>query len=301
MNLKTERKSIIKIIKTIKEMQGYTERLRRENQKIAFVPTMGYLHDGHLSLLRVAAKHGDCIVLSIFVNPTQFGPNEDLDAYPRDMDNDIQLAKSTGTDVLFAPSEKDFYPERYQTYVTLDQIPHHLCGLSRPVHFRGVATIVAKLFNVVRPHAAIFGLKDYQQVLVIRQMVADLNFDIEIIGAPTLREPDGLAMSSRNANLPDQLRSSALALYQSMMAAKKHIEEGKIKADEIIAEATRFIESYPETEIDYIAICDPETLGDVEIIRQNVLMALAVKVGGVRLIDNMILSCNKQCTLERPE
>lgn len=271
-------------------MQARAEDLRKNGKTITFVPTMGYLHEGHLSLLKKAASHGDCLILSIFVNPTQFGPTEDLDAYPRDMKNDIKLAESVGVDILFTPTETDFYPERYQTYVTLEKIPHHLCGLSRPIHFRGVATIVTKLFNVVKPHVAVFGQKDFQQVLVIRQMVSDLNFDIEIIGAPTVRETDGLAMSSRNAKLPGHLRSSALSLYQSLNAAKKRLDEGTIDADDIIGEAVRFISSHPETEIDYITLCDPETLEDMEIINRPVLMALAVKVGGVRLIDNMILS-----------
>ena len=271
-------------------MQEHAERLRNEGQIISFVPTMGYLHEGHLSLLRLAANHGDCVILSIFVNPTQFGPGEDLNAYPRNLKKDTDLAESEGVDILFTPSERDFYPEGYQTYVTLENIPNHLCGLSRSVHFRGVATIVTKLFNVVKPHIAVFGQKDYQQVLLIRQMVRDLNFDVEIVGAPTVRESDGLAMSSRNTNLPAHLRLSAITLYQSLNKAQERLNQGIIHADEIIAETTRFISSHPETDIDYISICDTETLEEIKVIDRNVLMALAVKVGGVRLIDNMVLS-----------
>jgi len=271
-------------------MQERAEHLRSKDQIIAFVPTMGYLHEGHLSLLRIAKNHGDCVVLSIFVNPTQFGAGEDLDAYPRNLKKDTDLAEGEGVDILFTPHEKDFYPERYQTYIALDSIPNHLCGLSRPVHFRGVATIVTKLFHVVKPHIAIFGQKDYQQVLLIRQMVKDLNFDIEIVGGPTVREPDGLAMSSRNTNLPAHLRSSALSLFHSLNKAQKRLSQGITNADEIIAETTRFISSHPETDIDYISICDTETLEEIKVIDRNVLMALAVKVGGVRLIDNRVLS-----------
>jgi pantoate--beta-alanine ligase len=271
-------------------MQARSNALRTEGKILVFVPTMGFLHEGHLSLMREGARKGDVLILSIFVNPTQFGPGEDLDAYPRDRERDIALAEKEGVDILFIPSDQDLYPNGYQTYVELDSLPNHLCGLSRPVHFRGVATVVTKLFNIVKPHVAVFGLKDFQQVLVIKQMVRDLNLDIEIAGAPTLREPDGLAMSSRNANLPDHLRLSALTLYQSMNKAQALIHQGTRDAEQILGNIRTHILSHPQTEIDYIRLCDPETLEDIEMLDRPVLIALAVKVGGVRLIDNMMLT-----------
>jgi len=271
-------------------MQASAEAHRLEGKTIVLVPTMGYLHEGHLSLMREGSRRGDTLVASIFVNPTQFGPNEDLDAYPRDMDRDIALSGKEGVDILFAPTESDLYPEGYQTYVQLETLPNHLCGISRPVHFRGVATVVTKLFNTVKPHVAVFGLKDYQQVLVIKRMVADLNLDIEIVGSPTVRESDGLAMSSRNANLPKHLRQSALSLYQALNRSQAIACKGTVSADKVLSEASDFIISHPETEIDYIRICDPETLDDVALLDRPAVMALAVKVGGVRLIDNMLLS-----------
>ncbi|MEE8397915.1 MAG: pantoate--beta-alanine ligase [Desulfobacterales bacterium] len=277
-------------MKTIGEMQDGTDRLRRKGRTIAFVPTMGYLHEGHLSLIREGEKHGDHVVLSIFVNPTQFGPEEDLDAYPRSIENDLALAEKEGVDTVFLPNEKDLYPERYETYVSQETLPNHLCGLNRPIHFRGVATVVTKLFNIVKPHVAVFGQKDYQQLLVIKQMVRDLNFGIEIIGAPTLRESDGLAMSSRNANLPAHLRPSARSLSQSMHHAQDLLHRGETDAHVIIQETSDYISSHPETDIDYVSLCDPNTLVDVDSILPQTLMALAVKVGGVRLIDSMILT-----------
>jgi pantoate--beta-alanine ligase len=271
-------------------MQDCSDSLRRKGRRIAFIPTMGYLHEGHLSLLREGAKRGDHLVLSIFVNPTQFGPGEDLAAYPRNIENDLNLAEKEGVNTVFLPNDESLYPEQYQTYVSQEDLPNYLCGLHRPIHFRGVATVVTKLFNIVKPHIAIFGQKDYQQVLVIRQMVQDLNFDIEIIDSPTTREPDGLAMSSRNANLPAHLRPSALCLYQSMNHAQDRVSKGVRDAHAIIKEANDYISSHPETEIDYISLCDPNTLRDVDVLIPPTLMALAVKVGGVRLIDNMILT-----------
>lgn len=280
----------IEIIHTAKEMQARSDLSRRKGQTIVFVPTMGYLHEGHLTLMRLGLKHGDDLVLSIFVNPTQFGPGEDLDAYPRDMDRDIELARKEGAGAVFAPDEKEIYGRAYQTYVALEQLPRHLCGISRPVHFRGVATVCTKLFNIVKPHVAVFGQKDFQQLLIIRRMVQDLNFDIAIIGAPIVREPDGLAMSSRNTYLTPAQRISALTLYTSLQDARRRVESGEKNAAKIIAAASELITSRPETTIDYITVCDPETLDDVMTIEQPVLMALAVKVGTTRLIDNMILT-----------
>ena len=198
----------IEIITSSINAQKTLEKIRLKGQTISFVPTMGFLHEGHLSLLREGRKKSDCLVLSIFVNPTQFGPGEDLDAYPQDTEKDLALAEKEGVDIVFMPGSDELYSVRFQTYVQLEKLPHYLCGISRPTHFRGVATIVTKLFNIIKPHIAIFGQKDFQQLAIIRQMVLDLNFDIEIIGVPTVREKDGLAMSSRNAYLT--LRSAIL-------------------------------------------------------------------------------------------
>lgn len=251
---------------------------------------MGFLHEGHVALLKEGRRNADELVLSIFVNPTQFGPNEDLESYPRNLDRDLAVAKKAEVDTVFHPSPEELYGHNFQTYVNLENLPHHLCGISRPVFFRGVATVVSKLFNIVKPHIAVFGQKDYQQLMVIRQMVNDLNFDVEIISVPTVREPDGLAMSSRNAYLSADQRPAALSLYKSLQTAQSQVTKGTTDPEHIITEATRLITAYPETAIDYINICDPQTLDNISIINGPVVMALAVKVGNTRLIDNMILT-----------
>ena len=264
--------------------------MRRQGKTIVFVPTMGYLHEGHLSLMREGKKHGNVLVASIFVNPAQFAPGEDLESYPRDFERDLELTKNEGVDAIFAPDNNEIYGKEFQTYVNLTKLPNYLCGVSRPIFFRGVATVVAKLFNIVKPHIAVFGQKDYQQLVVIKQMVRDLGFDTEIIGAPTIREPDGLAMSSRNTYLTTNQRTSSLSLYQSLKKSQELLENGERDASRIIDMASEMIQSYPETAIDYISICDPETLMDVQTIDRPALMALAVKVGKARLIDNVILN-----------
>ncbi len=281
--------NVIEIISTVTEIQARSDRMRRQGKTIVFVPTMGFLHEGHLSLMREGKTHGDDLVVSIFVNPTQFGPGEDLDAYPRDLERDLDLVRKEGVDAVFVPDVHEIYGDRFQTYVELKKLPNHLCGNSRPVFFQGVATVVTKLFNIVKPHVAVFGQKDYQQLVIVRQMVRDLNLDIAVIGAPTVREPDGLAMSSRNTYLTPEQRVSALSLYQSLINAQALLESGVQDAAEIIDSATDLIRSHPDTEIDYIAVCDPETLVDVKTIDRPVRMALAVKVGKARLIDNMLL------------
>lgn len=280
----------MKIIETAGDMQDVAERARLKGKKISFVPTMGYLHDGHLSLVRMALKLGDLSVVSIFVNPSQFAPHEDFDTYPRNFQRDFDMTEKEGVDILFTPTADDIYPEGYQSYVTLEKLPNHLCGLSRPSFFKGVATVVTKLFNIVKPHTAVFGKKDYQQFLVIRRMVFDLNMDINIVGGETIREPDGLAMSSRNAYLTASQRKSGLSLNKALLAAQKTVESGITDASRIIGETKEFIGSHPETHIDYVTICDPETLEEMHIINRAALMALAVKVGPTRLIDNMILN-----------
>lgn len=279
----------MKIIKEAEEMRNYSARLKREGSTLAFVPTMGFLHEGHISLLREAKKHGDKIVLSIFVNPTQFGANEDLDKYPSNLENDFRLAEAVGTDVIFLPEKEKLYGENYQTYVYLEDLPGHLCGISRPVHFKGVATIVTKLFNIVMPDAAVFGTKDFQQLAVIRQMTKDLSFGIKIIGAPIVREDDGLAMSSRNTYLTEEQRKTALVLYKSLQMAEDAVKKGENNPRIIIEMCEKYINSFDETTIDYLSVCDPDTLDEVTVINKPVLFALAVIVGSTRLIDNGIL------------
>ncbi|MFO7570536.1 MAG: pantoate--beta-alanine ligase [Smithellaceae bacterium] len=282
----------MKVIESIKEMQSHCEALRTAGRRISFVPTMGYLHEGHLSLMREARRSADHVVISIYVNPTQFGPKEDLSKYPRDFERDHKLAESAGVDVIFYPSNHEMYPECYQTYVDVEHVTKNLCGLSRAGHFRGVTTICCKLFNIVKPHSAIFGKKDYQQLATIKRMVADLNLDLEIIGLPTFREPDGLAMSSRNVYLSSEERPSALTLFRSLRLAQKLYADGERRASALIAAAEEIIKKAPHTNIDYIKICDAASLEDIGQIRGEAVMALAVKVGNTRLIDNSVFGEN---------
>ncbi|MCU0644574.1 MAG: pantoate--beta-alanine ligase [bacterium] len=279
----------MKIIVSVSDMHKQADRLRREGKIIGFVPTMGYLHEGHLSLIREAKKHSDIIVMSIFVNPTQFGPGEDFKDYPRDFDRDAMLAESAGCDIIFHPNVQEIYPENHKTYVEVEQITKVLCGASRPTHFRGVTTIVAKLFNIIKPHVAVFGQKDAQQAIVIKRMVQDLNFDLKILVAPIMREPDGLAMSSRNIYLTPEQRKEAAILYQSLMQAKQMIEQGERNADQIKAQIRSMIEQQPDAKIDYIEIVDTTNLNPVQQLEGEVLIALAVKIGKPRLIDNVFV------------
>jgi len=280
---------MIKIISTIEDMRNAADSWRRDCRRIAFVPTMGFLHEGHLSLIRIARKAADILVASIFVNPSQFGPGEDFETYPRNLQRDLDLCGQENVDLVFTPATGELYPEGYETYVKLERLPNHLCGLSRPVFFTGVATVVMKLFHIVRPHVAVFGEKDYQQLLIVKRMALDLNIDIEIVGAPIVREPDGLAMSSRNAYLTTTQRPAALTLYRSLLLAKEMVAKGVREVVQILGEARRLIETQPETDIDYLTICDPQTLTDLDRVDQPALMALAVRVGKTRLIDNMML------------
>ena len=278
----------MKVINSIAEMQSYAEFLRVQGKKISFVPTMGYFHEGHLALMREARKMADCLVVSIYVNPTQFGPKEDLSKYPRDFDRDSQMAQSVGVDVVFFPSNQEMYPENYQTYVNVEKVTQNLCGLSRLGHFRGVTTVCAKLFNIVKPHVAVFGKKDFQQYISIKRMVVDLNLDLQIIGLATVREDDDLAMSSRNVYLKANERQSALQLVSSLKLAQKLYDNGERKSAVIIDEVTKLIKSAPYTDIDYVKICDTNTIADIDIIAGEAVMALAVKVGSTRLIDNHV-------------
>ncbi len=271
-------------------MQAHSDKMRCLGKKIVFVPTMGFLHEGHLSLMREGLRHGDYLVVSIFVNPTQFTPEEDLDSYPRSLAKDIDLVKKEGAGAVFTPRDSELYTGNFQTHVNLERLPKHLCGISRPTFFRGVATIVSKLFNIVKPHIAVFGKKDFQQLIIIRRMVRDMNFDINIVSAPIIREPDGLAMSSRNAYLSKAQRPAALLLYKSLLNAKALVQSKIIDAARIIDESKKIINSHVETKIDYINVCNPQTLDDLSIIDRPALMALAVSVGKTRLIDNMLLT-----------
>jgi len=271
-------------------MQQTSRQIRSSGKTIAFVPTMGFLHDGHLELLKQGKQRADVLMLSIFVNPTQFGPTEDYSKYPRDMDGDLKKAEGAGTDIVFTPPVSEMYPDGSQTTVKVKNLPDHLCGLSRPGHFDGVATVVTKLFNIVMPHVTLFGQKDFQQLAVIRRMAADLNMDLEIIGIPTVREPDGLAMSSRNKYLNPEERKSALCLKRSIDLAIKMMENGERNAGKMKASIRDLISGYPFTDIDYVSICDPLTLDDIETVKEKALLALAVRVGKTRLIDNWELN-----------
>jgi pantoate--beta-alanine ligase len=250
---------------------------------------MGFLHEGHLALVRKAKELGDKVVVSIFVNPLQFGPSEDFREYPRDLERDKNLLQKEGVDALFVPNAEEMYPPDFQTYVEVTKLTKGLCGAFRPGHFKGVTTVVLKLFNIVQPDIAIFGEKDYQQLQVIKQMVKDLNLDIKIVGHPTVRETDGLAMSSRNTYLSPLEKKSALSLYKALLLAEKLIKEGEKEAKKIKKELEEFIYSFPFTRVQYIELVDPETLEPVEIIDKPVLCALAVYVGKARLIDNKII------------
>ena len=278
----------MKIIESAKKMQALSESLRNQRKIVTFVPTMGYFHEGHLDLMREGRKRGDCLVISIYVNQTQFGPNEDFEQYPRDLERDRTMAEGVGVDVIFYPPTAEMYPPYYQTYVTVENVTNNLCGLSRPGHFRGVATICAKLFNLVKPHIAVFGKKDFQQLVTIKRMVQDLNMDLEVIGMPTTREQDGLAMSSRNIYLTPDERVSALSLSRSLKLAKGLYEQGERDAVKMIGEVRKHIESHPYTTIDYVQICDTTTMKDVVLLDGESVLVMAVRVGKTRLIDNYV-------------
>ena len=274
------------LIETVAGMQQFA---REHSGEIALVPTMGYLHQGHVSLMREAKKRAPLVVLSIFVNPTQFGVNEDLENYPQDLARDTRVAQEAGVDVIFAPTPLDMYPAGYQSYLEVEGITRELCGASRPGHFRGVTTVVAKLFNIVAPKCAVFGMKDFQQLAVIRRMVQDLNMDLEIVGMPIVREPDGLALSSRNSNLDPAGRASALCLSRALAAAKDAFRGGERSVYELRRRSLASIQGESLAELDYLEFRDPETLVPLQQADGRTLLALAVRIGAVRLIDNCIL------------
>ncbi len=279
----------MEIIQDLKVMQNWADTRRRTGQTIALVPTMGFFHSGHINLMSHGREMADKVVVSLFVNPLQFGVGEDFEKYPRDLERDRRQTEEAGVDILFTPRPEDLYPEDYQTYVSVERVTEGLCGASRPGHFRGVATIVCKLFQLVKPHKAIFGLKDYQQVITIKQMVRDLNMDVEVIGWPTVREADGLAMSSRNVYLSSEDRMAALSLFQSLSAAQQRCREGERDAGSVLAEVTRILTRHPGNRIDYAKIVHPQTLKELETINPRGVLALAVRVGKTRLIDNCLL------------
>jgi pantoate--beta-alanine ligase len=279
----------MKIILSVREMHDFSREAHSEGRSIGLVPTMGFLHEGHLSLIRRAKESADIVIVSLFVNPVQFGPGEDFSSYPRDFDRDRGLCEDAGVDVLFSPPVEELYPHGYSVYVEETQLSTGLCGASRPGHFRGVATVVAKLFNVVQPDVAVFGQKDAQQVRVIEQMVRDLNFSMRILVGPTVREPDGLAMSSRNAYLSGTERERATCLYKTLCLAQRLYDQG-IRDSETVSRTMReSIDSTEGAKIDYIALVDYETLKPVRTVQPGTLIALAVRVGRTRLIDNTLI------------
>ena len=278
------------IAKTIEEVRAQVRAWKQEGLTVGLVPTMGYLHEGHASLVDKAVSQGDRVVASDFVNPTQFGPNEDLEAYPRDFDRDCALLEEHGCHMVFYPAVSEMYAPDAATYVEiLSDMPKQLCGQTRPIHFRGVCTVVSKLFNIVTPDKAFFGQKDAQQLAIIRRMVRDLSYGIEIVGCPIVREPDGLAKSSRNTYLNPQERQAALVLSQAVRLGQAMVEEGETDARRIVETMTAHIQAEPLARIDYVSAVDGVTMLPVETIQGSVLVAMAVYIGKTRLIDNFIV------------
>ena len=279
----------MKIVSTVEEVRAQVKEWKKEEYTIGFVPTMGYLHEGHASLMDAAGEN-DKVVVSIFVNPIQFGPNEDLESYPRDLEHDAKVCEEHGVDLIFHPTPEEMYGEHFYTYVDMDVLTKELCGLSRPVHFRGVCTVVNKLFNIVTPDHAYFGEKDAQQLAIIKRMVKDLNMPLEIHGCPIIREADGLAKSSRNTYLSEEERKAALVLSRSIFLGKEMVEKGERDAKKVVAAMTAEIEKEPLAKIDYVKVVDLETMQQVETIEHDILTAIAVYIGKTRLIDNFMVT-----------
>ncbi len=279
----------MEIINHIRDMQRWSETQRVAGKTIAFVPTMGSLHEGHISLVREGKKQGDVVVVSIFVNPMQFNQQSDFDKYPRKDEQDRRMLEEVGTDVLFYPTATEIYPEGFQTAVEVNKVTEPLCGAFRPGHFRGVATVVAKLFNIVKPHVAIFGQKDFQQCVVIQQMVRDLNFDLEILPMPTIRESDGLALSSRNARLSPAERHTSLRIARALNHAQEMMTTGERRAEVILNAVQEILTGEGGVRVEYASLCHPETLAAVTQLTGPTLLAIAAWVGEVRLIDNRVL------------
>lgn len=279
----------MQIVKTIKEVRAIVKEWRRSGLTVGLVPTMGYLHEGHQSLIAKSAQQNDRTVVSVFVNPIQFGPNEDLEAYPRDIEHDMKAVETAGGDLIFHPEPSEMYHEDFSSFVDMNTLTGGLCGKTRPIHFRGVCTVVSKLFNIVVPDRAYFGQKDAQQLAVIRHMVSDLNFGIEIVGCPIIREEDGLAKSSRNTYLNEEERKAALILNKALTEGRKLVESGEKDADAVRRVITDKINTEPLAKIDYVEVVDWNTLETVEKIDGPILTAIAVYIGKTRLIDNFIV------------
>jgi len=276
----------MKVVETIADLKRLRQKLP---EPVGFVPTMGYLHEGHLALVRRARAENSSVVVSIFVNPTQFGPQEDFDKYPRDPKRDLAMLEKEGVDLVFMPSVAEMYPPQFDSWVEVGKVSERLEGATRPGHFRGVTTVVAKLFNIVQPDRAYFGQKDAQQLVVIKKMVADLNMNLEVVVVPTVREPDGLAMSSRNIYLNPEERKAATVLYQALGLAQRLWTQGEKDAQTIRQQMTDLIQKQPLADIDYISIADAETLDELDTVRPPALVSLAVRIGKTRLIDNVVL------------
>ncbi len=276
------------ILKKIDEVRAQVKEWKKQGLTVGLVPTMGYLHEGHKSLIERAAKENDRVVVSDFVNPTQFGPNEDLESYPRDLEADAKLCESTGADIIFNPEPEEMYADGFVSFINMTGLPNALCGLTRPIHFKGVCTVVGKLFNIVTPDRAYFGQKDAQQLAIIMRMVKDLNFDIEIVGCPIIREADGLAKSSRNIYLTPEERKAAVVLSKAVKLGQDMIADGERDAAKIVGEMKKLISAEPLATIDYVEMVNMDTMQSIEKAEGHVLCAMAVKFGKARLIDNFI-------------
>ncbi len=278
-----------KVIKGIAEMRRFSAEARKRGARVALVPTMGALHAGHLALVKAARRKADTLVVSIFVNPLQFGPREDLSSYPRDLAGDLAKLQELGVAAVFTPEAAEIFPPGHRTHVEVEDLSGRLCGRARPTHFRGVATVVAKLLLIVQPHHAWFGQKDYQQLLIVRKMVRDLNFEVEVFDVPTVRDADGLALSSRNSYLTAEQRPAALTLQQALQVARRIIAKGERFSARIVSNLREVIRQQPGAEIEYISVCHPETLHELDAVEMRTLVALAVRVGRARLIDNALI------------
>ena len=284
---------MIEVISDIVKMRQICDNKRLKGLKIGLVPTMGAFHEGHVSLIRRALKKSDFVIVSIYVNPIQFGQNEDFNKYPRDLEVDVRLADSLGAHMVFSPDDSIIYPEGYSTYITVEGLTEGLCGRSRPTHFRGVTTVIAKLFNIVMPHVAVFGQKDAQQLSVIKKMVKDLDMDIEIDAGPIIRESDGLAMSSRNKYLSKKERKQAVVLFRSLEAAKEFVNTGVTDSEQIKKKVSEILHSAPLAKTEYVEIVNFDTMTPVEDVINGALIAIAVHFGETRLIDNVIIHSGK--------
>ena len=280
----------MKVVGTIKEVRNLVKEWKKNGESVGFVPTMGYLHEGHGSLITKARENNDKVVVSIFVNPLQFGPSEDLESYPRDLEKDSKFCESLGADLIFHPEPEEMYHDGFSSYVDMSVLTEELCGLSRPVHFRGVCTVVSKLFNIVQPDNAYFGEKDAQQLAIIKHMVQDLNMDVNVVGCPIVREEDGLAKSSRNTYLSPEERKAALILSKTIELGKKLIADGEKDADVLVAKMKANVETEPMAKIDYVKAVNGLTMQQQKEIKAPMLIAMAVYIGKTRLIDNMIIS-----------